>query len=376
MRGDRAQTATTGVLFLTAIALLAGATVAVFVLDAGDIVGEESPSAAFEVTADGETVTMRHASGKRIPVSELTLLVRGETDTREIPVADLASGTLSAGDSFTAGPGLPAGRVTVLLRHDPSGSLLVEAVRTLGGGLSVSFDVDASGATSPTVQGGTPGHAPLSLSGVTVAGSPGSEYGGAGQGAGSATLADGGRTLNLSGNGWRSTPYDYVVTGDTVLAFEFRRDPVDLADIQGVALDSDAGISNRQTFQVDGEQNWGIDVPARYGVPAYDPAAGWRSYTLDVTDHGSVPTRIDRLGFVNDDDSGRFGETARGADSWSAYRNVRLYEPGTDYTYRWTVNGDLRSNERAPTLSVSPGDTVTLTVVDATGATATATETV
>lgn len=360
---------------MTAIALIAGAAVAAFVFDVGGLLGEQSPSASFEVTAAGGEVTVTHASGEQVPAEELTLLVRGEGGTRELAVRDLASGSLGAGDSFTADPDLPPGEVTVLLRHDPSNALLFRVTRSLAGALDAAFTIDGSGAVSPRVTGGVPGHAALDVSGVTASGSPGANYGGGSQGAGDATVSGGGTVVNLSGNGWRSSPYEYVITPDTVLAFEFRRDS-DLADIQGIALDNDDGIDSRRTFQVDGEQNWGIDVPARYGVPEYAPSDGWRSYTLDVTDHGGVPREIDRLGFVNDDDAGGNGETPKAADSWSEYRNVRLYEPGADYTYRWMVNGDLRSNERAPTLAVSSGDTVTLTVVDATGETATTTRTV
>ncbi|MEQ9639810.1 MAG: cadherin-like domain-containing protein, partial [Alphaproteobacteria bacterium] len=94
---------------------------------------------------------------------------------------------------------------------------------------------------------------------------------------GGQTILDGGTTVQFVGNTWRKFAYDYAITDDTVLAFEFRSTIE--GEIHGIDLDSD-NVWGRETFQVYGTQtnNW-------QGNPdLYTGAGNWQSFEIDAGD--------------------------------------------------------------------------------------------
>jgi hypothetical protein len=264
--------------------------------------------------------------------------------------------------------------VSVRLVHEPTNGLLVNVKRVIedafGGTLSVSessgtYDFD------PMVSGGTEGAPTVSLSDATVDGFDGSQDV---TGSGPVTFTDGGDGIRLQGDRWQDRSYDYYVTGDTVVEFEFLSAAAE-GEIQGLSLENDNGVSSDRSLRAWGTQNWGTLVQDVDGQ-LYSDGDDWRTYRVQASQLGAFSAgssdRIDRIVFVNDDDAGQKADTQ--------IRNVRLYESGADYQYRWAVDDGsgftLVSNEPTLKRSLDIDDVVRLTVVDANGRTTTATYTV
>ncbi|MEM1216616.1 MAG: M12 family metallo-peptidase, partial [Bacteroidota bacterium] len=133
---------------------------------------------------------------------------------------------------------------------------------------------------------------------------------GVNQDAGQVAVQDGGQTVYLANNAWKSIDVDYEITPSTMLAFDFKSTRE--GEIHGIGFDNNANISFGYTFKVHGYQAWGIN--------AFDNYAGngqWQTYALPV---GEYYTGVaDRLFFVADHDSG-----LRNGNAW--FRNVRIYE--------------------------------------------------
>ncbi len=124
---------------------------------------------------------------------------------------------------------------------------------------------------------------------------------------------DGGTTLELTGNTWKTISLNYDVTASTVIEFDYRSTGNE-PEIGGVCFDNDTTLSSDQTWKVFGTQ--------AYGVTTYDDYTGtaWKHYTIPV---GQTLTAgsYTYLVFLNDMDSGS------GANSW--FRNVVVYDTQT-----------------------------------------------
>ena len=135
-------------------------------------------------------------------------------------------------------------------------------------------------------------------------------YGGGQDANGTFQVQDGGSTLYLANNTWKDIAFNYTVTSNTVLEFEFRS--TSQGEIHGIGFDTDESISSNRTFKVHGTQSWGITNYDNYSGSSYT------TYTIPV---GSFYTgAFNRLFFVNDNDGGS-GNT-------SYFRNVKVYESG------------------------------------------------
>lgn len=131
---------------------------------------------------------------------------------------------------------------------------------------------------------------------------------GAGQDGGSNSILDGGATLLLQNNAWKSIPLSYTVTASTVIEFDFQSTAQ--GEIHGIGFDNDDNISSNLTFKVHGTQSWGITNYDNY-------TSGWISYTIPV---GSFYTgSFNRLFFVCDNDASPTTGNAY-------FRNVKIYE--------------------------------------------------
>ena len=158
------------------------------------------------------------------------------------------------------------------------------------------------------------------------------------------SVEDDGATLHITGNGWKSIDFDYEVTSNTVLEFDFRSDS--LGEVHGIGFDNDNGLSPNQTFKLYGTQNWGLSDYADYTGSESE----WKHYRIEVGDH--FTGSFDRLFFANDHDGG-----ARDAESM--FRGLRIYEDtgvSPVYTYSWTqLTGPLvdldNHNSATPTFT-------------------------
>ena len=120
-------------------------------------------------------------------------------------------------------------------------------------------------------------------------------------------------TLSLTGNGWRKIDFDYVVTADTVLEFDFSS--TSEGEIHAIGFDNNNSQSEAFTFQLFGTQNWGIGSFNDYAI-----AEGVKHYVIPV---GQFYTgSMANLFFVNDHD-------VANPSAESVFSNIQVYESAT-----------------------------------------------
>ncbi|MGQ8367020.1 M12 family metallo-peptidase [Glaciecola sp. 1036] len=138
---------------------------------------------------------------------------------------------------------------------------------------------------------------------------PVSSYGGVQDRTGGAEIGETDFELVLTGNTWKSIDFNYSVTPNTVLEFEYKSNTQ--AEIHGVGFDTDSAISPETTFKVYGTQYWGI-IESRYsGEGEYQ--------TFKILVGESFTGDFSQLVFVLDND-----KRTVGADAY--FRNIRVYE--------------------------------------------------
>ena len=125
-------------------------------------------------------------------------------------------------------------------------------------------------------------------------------------------VQDGGTTLFIENNAWKAFAFNYTITANTILRFDFRS--TEEGEIHGIGLTNSTFVDNGRTFKVYGTQNnWSIDT--------YDNYSGtdWKTYTIPV---GNVYTgAINAIYFGADNDGNpSFGN--------SYFRNVTIFEDG------------------------------------------------
>ena len=137
---------------------------------------------------------------------------------------------------------------------------------------------------------------------------------GGGQDNGIATLSENNTVVRISDNAWKYIDFQYNITSNTVLKFDFRSDIQ--GEIHGIALENDSGLSSDRTFKLYGTQNWGITDFNNY------PANGeWVTYSIPIGDF--YTGGIDRIMLVTDHDGG-----GRNGDSF--FRNIVVFEDIND----------------------------------------------
>ena len=127
-------------------------------------------------------------------------------------------------------------------------------------------------------------------------------------------IEDGGTTLRLEGNTWKDIDFDYTITEDTILEFEFRSGGE--AEIQGIGFDTDEGINSNRTFKLYGTQDWGIDSGQNYSGDGE-----WQTFKIRVGDYFTGD--MSKMTFTHDFDASNSG-------SDSSYRGIRVYEDGAE----------------------------------------------
>ncbi len=121
------------------------------------------------------------------------------------------------------------------------------------------------------------------------------------------SITPSGASLTLTNNTWKSIPFNYNVTPNTVIEFDFRS--ASQGEIHAVGFENDNSLTSSRYFKVHGTQD--------YGVTNYDNyAGGVASYVIPV---GAFYTgQMDRLVFINDNDGGSGNE--------SIFSLVKIYE--------------------------------------------------
>jgi FlaG/FlaF family flagellin (archaellin) len=248
-------------------------------------------SAALAVGVDGANVTVSHESGDALAATEVDLVVQSADGATRLPLETFTrrgdgDGTLSAGETYAVGHGLSGETAEVRVVHRPSGSVLAR-----------------DRVEAPFV-GRVPDPA-AAIGGYSLEPSQ--------AGSGSLTVSEG--TYRLDGNTWQEVDFDYTVTPDTVLVFEFHSD--DEGELHAIGLGTD-NTGSQPLYKVYGTQSaantGGYEFNGTYDT--YTDGDGWVRYEVPVGE--AFQGDVSHLVFVNDDDGG--------GSVTSAFRNVRVYE--------------------------------------------------
>ncbi|MBV6627320.1 MAG: hypothetical protein KI793_31005, partial [Rivularia sp. (in: Bacteria)] len=122
--------------------------------------------------------------------------------------------------------------------------------------------------------------------------------------------------LEIINNGWKKFDFNYQVTKDTILEFEFNS--LVKGEIQAIGLETnskfDVNSDKGRIFQLEGKDNFGItdfkqDVTGK----------GWQTYQIKLSDYFSQDININYLLFANDHDNGS-------KNAHSQWKNLRVYE--------------------------------------------------
>ena len=126
-------------------------------------------------------------------------------------------------------------------------------------------------------------------------------------------VQENGRVLKVYNNGWKSIPYTYTITPNTVITFEFK------SDIQGeyhaIGMSSSGDWEPNRSFKLYGTQSVAGDFDTFNSYTGSD----YVSFTIPI---GEFYTgSIDRIFFLTDHD-------AAPANATSYFQNVKVYENG------------------------------------------------
>ncbi len=119
--------------------------------------------------------------------------------------------------------------------------------------------------------------------------------------------------VELSGNAWKKIAYNYTVTSNTVVEFDYKS--TIQGELQGFALETD------NNFQTGAKiiQLYGTDKNVQYfdRLYDYDGSGDWQHFMVSASDYLTGP--VSSIAFINDHDLG-----AQNANSF--YQNFRIYE--------------------------------------------------
>ncbi|MFC3120028.1 calcium-binding protein [Agaribacter flavus] len=132
------------------------------------------------------------------------------------------------------------------------------------------------------------------------------------------TLTDNNQGIEIIGNTWQKTAFDYTITDNTYLTFEFKANKK--GERHAIGFDTDNKLDGLpgKFFQVWGNENNALNTVAY--VDEYTSVDEWQTYTIKVGDY--ITGNMNYLTFINDDDTnGGTGNT-----NHSQFRNIRIGE--------------------------------------------------
>ncbi len=136
--------------------------------------------------------------------------------------------------------------------------------------------------------------------------------------AGDFSVENEGNALSLTNNTWKYINFDYTITTNTVIEFEFNS--TSEGEIHAIGFENNNFLTASRYFKLHGTQNYGVTNFDNY-------SSGTTRYVIPV---GNFYTgAADRLVFINDNDNGS-GNT-------SVFSNVKIYEG--------SCNGSLSATE-------------------------------
>lgn len=127
---------------------------------------------------------------------------------------------------------------------------------------------------------------------------------------GNITVIEDDKGYLLSNNAWKAIPFDYQITADTKLEFEFMSSQE--GEIHGIGFDNNLRASSSLIFQLYGTQTYGLS-----DYRDYSEEGVYKKYIIPV---GQFYTGFARyMTFIMDDD-------AYPRDANSLFRNIKVYE--------------------------------------------------
>lgn len=287
---NRGQSTTVATVFLVAVLLVVGGTVAYATSGVLEEAQRDPVSAALTTNVDGRNVSVTHESGDELTAADVDLVVSGEDGTARLSLDGATQrgngdGAFTAGETFVVGHGLTGETATVRVVHRPSGSVLARS----------EFEVPVVG-TVPDPSASV------------------DSYSAGGQDGGGSLTVSGG-SYRLEGNTWKEVDFDYTVTPDTVLVFEFKS--TDQGEIHAIGLGTD-NTGTQPLYKLYGTQSVGDTGAYNFNgtYATYTDGDGWVRYEIPVGE--AFQGDVSKLVFVNDEDSG--------GSVLSEYRNVRVEE--------------------------------------------------
>ena len=128
-------------------------------------------------------------------------------------------------------------------------------------------------------------------------------------------VVTGNNQVSFSGNLWKRMAFNYTITPDTVMTFDYRSTLI--PEVSTIGFDNDTNFGNDNTrFWIYGTQTSGITYAAPFPTYDYSGSGAWETIEIPV---GTFFTgSFSYINFVNDDDGAPLGN--------SAYRNIILRE--------------------------------------------------
>jgi FlaG/FlaF family flagellin (archaellin) len=330
----RCQSDAIGVILLVAITLIAGGGAVLWttgIVDVGLLEGATT-KASVEVTYDDGTITMTHRAGDTVPIDETTVDLESGRRSTNVPLSAFSEtsgdgdGTWESGETLEYGYVPDGRRMDLRLIHGGANTVFADLSLWVDHALRASLSTSRTSGTAPvsvsftaSASGGSGGPARLDFSGRST-----TSYGGTQDTDANDSVIEDGYGIGAYGDSWRVVPFEYAVTEDTVLRFQFRSD--DAGEIHGIGLEEDTWHSADRIFRLHGSQNdWGIGA----FDGEYATGSGWQTYEIPVGEY--YTGQMDYLAFVMDGDAD--GGTTE-------FRDVQVYETDGDpgYTYSWSID--------------------------------------
>ena len=126
-----------------------------------------------------------------------------------------------------------------------------------------------------------------------------SSYAGAQDGSGTVSVSNGDTDIRFVGNSWKRLDFDYTITPETVMRFDYQSS--EGPDISAIGFDNDQAFANNDNFFfLNGSQTNGISYSAPVNTFRYDESGDTVTVEIPVGDYFTGDFAY--LVFVNDDD--------------------------------------------------------------------------
>ena len=135
-------------------------------------------------------------------------------------------------------------------------------------------------------------------------------------GVGTVTLDNDNKSITFDGNLWKKLDFDYTITENTVLRFEYQSTVI--PEISSIGFDDDLLYpNNNQRFFIYGEQTNAVPYAAPTNTFEYDGSGEVRTIEIPIGEY--FQGNFEFLSFIHDDDGG-------GVDGNATFNNITLFE--------------------------------------------------